>query len=136
MLMIKKYILLTSGIVSLSIGIVGIILPVLPTTPFLLLSAYLFYKSSEKMHSWLMETRILGEYIYNYQEYKAVKRRIKITSIIILWITLIISMILVDKTIITILLGIIGTAVTVHLLSLRSLEDIDDYKHRPDAKGK
>ena len=56
------------GIISLILGSIGIVLPVLPTTPFLLLSAACFAKSSKRFYNWLMNNRILGTFIKNYKE--------------------------------------------------------------------
>lgn len=83
--MMRKYIFMTGGIVSVALGSLGIILPLLPTTPFLLLAAYLFSQSSEKFHDMLMKNRILGKYIYNYTERKGIILRDKIISLITLW---------------------------------------------------
>ncbi|MDR2823760.1 MAG: YbaN family protein, partial [Prevotellaceae bacterium] len=57
-----KYLLIVLGVISLAWGVLGIFLPLLPTTPFLLLSAFLFARSSEKLHSWLLNHKILGKY--------------------------------------------------------------------------
>lgn len=83
--MVKKYLMMTGGIVSVALGSLGIIVPLLPTTPFLLLAAYLFSKSSEKFHDMLMKNRVLGSYIYNYTERRGIILRDKIISIITLW---------------------------------------------------
>lgn len=83
--MVRKYIFMTGGIVSVALGSLGIILPLLPTTPFLLLAAYLFSHSSEKFHNMLMKNRVLGKYIYNYTERKGIILRDKIISITTLW---------------------------------------------------
>jgi len=83
--MMRKYIFMTGGIISVALGSLGIILPLLPTTPFLLLAAYLFSQSSEKFHDKLMKNRVLGKYIYNYTERKGIILRDKIISLITLW---------------------------------------------------
>ncbi|MBE6298203.1 MAG: DUF454 domain-containing protein [Bacteroidales bacterium] len=76
------------GCISLSLGIAGIFLPVLPTTPFLLLSAALFMRSSQRLYCWLMEHRQLGPYIKNFQEHKAIPLRVKVVSVSLVWLTL------------------------------------------------
>ena len=60
-----------AGTVCLILGIIGIILPILPTTPFLLLAAGCYARSSERFYNWLLNNRILGSYIRNYREGKA-----------------------------------------------------------------
>lgn len=119
-----KYLLIIAGTLSFILGVLGVFLPLLPTTPFLLLASYCYYKSSVRLHKWLNNHRIFGQYIYNYMEYKAVKRKVKISAIIILWITLLISIILINIIYVKILLAIIGLAVTYHILSLKTLEKI------------
>ncbi len=106
------------------LGILGIVVPLLPTTPFLLLSSFLFYKGSEKLNKWLLNNRILGEYIYNYKTYHAVKRRTKIFAITFLWNTLSISFYLLDNLIIRLFLIVVGVSVTIHLLSMKTLEKV------------
>ena len=84
-----KYLLIILGSLSLALGIIGIILPVLPTTPFLLLAAALYIRSSEKLYLWLINQKYLGTYIRNFREYKAIPLRAKIISISLIWLTLI-----------------------------------------------
>ena len=84
-----KYILIFLGSLSLLLGVLGIFLPVLPTTPFLLLSAALFLRSSRRLYDWLMSHKHLGPYIRNFQEYKAIPLRVKVISVSFVWITLV-----------------------------------------------
>src|SRR6056297_2664833 len=106
---LKQYIFIILGTIFLILGIIGIFLPVLPTTPFLLLTSYFYLKSSKRLHDWLMNHRIFGEYIYNYITYKGIKKKDKIKSLILLYLTLSISFCLV------------GLGVTIHLLKLKTL---------------
>ena len=71
------------GIVSLALGIAGIFLPLLPTTPFLLLSAWLFVRSSPRLYAWLTNHPRLGPYIRNFRENRAIPLRVKIVSVTI-----------------------------------------------------
>lgn len=54
----KKIVFVTLGCISLALGVVGIVLPILPTVPFFLLTAFCFAKSSERLHSWFLSTRM------------------------------------------------------------------------------
>ena len=76
-----KYLLIILGSLSLALGVIGIFLPVLPTTPFLLLSAALYVRSSEKLYQWLINQKYLGTYIRNFREHHAIPLRAKIISI-------------------------------------------------------
>ena len=83
-----RYILAFLGTLSLMMGVLGIFLPVLPTTPFLLLSAALYVRSSQRLYSWLMSHEHLGPYIKNFQEHKAIPLRVKVVSVSMVWVTL------------------------------------------------
>ena len=110
---IIKYILATLGLISLSLGVLGIFLPLLPTTPFLLLSAALFMKSSERLYNWLMNHKYLGIHLQNYLLHKS--------ALSLLWIAILATIIIIiDKLIIKILLLVIAIAVTIHILSFKS----------------
>ena len=92
-----RIIFLFLGILSLVLGIVGVFLPVLPTTPFLLLSATLFLRSSQKLYDWLLSHPYLGEYIRNFKEHKAIPLRVKVVSVSLVWITLLYCALFVAK---------------------------------------
>lgn len=125
-----KLILCILGVISLCLGVAGIVLPILPTTPFLLLASFLFYKSSKKLHNWLESNRVFGNYIRCYRKYKAVNRRTKIISIVLLWVTLGISIYLVDVLYVRILLSVVGVGVTVHLIQIKTLERVLSSKEK------
>lgn len=80
----KRIILLILGIVSTILGLIGMFLPILPTTPFLILSAYLFSKSSKKLHNWLLEHKIFGPVISDWEKYGVINKRAKIISTIMI----------------------------------------------------
>ncbi|MBP3290223.1 MAG: YbaN family protein [Alistipes sp.] len=83
-----KAILTILGLLSLGLAIAGIFLPLLPTTPLLLLSAALFLRSSPRLYEWLLNHPRLGEYIRNFRENRAIPLRVKIVSVSMLWLTL------------------------------------------------
>ena len=76
------------GVVSLALGVAGIFLPLLPTTPFLLLAAWLFVRSSPRLYAWLMNHPRLGESIRNFRENRAIPMRVKIVSVAMVWLTI------------------------------------------------
>jgi uncharacterized membrane protein YbaN (DUF454 family) len=107
--------------ISTAIGIIGIFLPILPTTPFLLLAAYCFARSSHKFYIWLNTNRLCGEYISNYRERKGIKLKHKILTILFLWLTIGYSVIFFVAIIwVKILLLIIAIAVSIHLIRLKT----------------
>ncbi len=116
-----KYILASLGLISLALAILGIILPLLPTTPFLLLSAALFMKSSTRLYNWLMNHKYLGKYLQNYIHHKTISTKTKVSAISLLWITILASVIfIIEKAVIKIVLLAIAIAVTIHILSFKS----------------
>lgn len=111
------------GLIALGLGIAGAFLPVLPTTPFLLLAATLFLRSNRKLYDWLMNHPKLGVYISNFLVHKAIPKRVKIVSIITLWITLLFCTFFVAQHLILRLVFIsIAVGVTIHILSYNTLK--------------
>jgi uncharacterized membrane protein YbaN (DUF454 family) len=119
---ITRAILIAIGTSSLALGIAGIFLPILPTTPFLLLAAACYARSSRRFYNWLISNRFFGEYIRNYLERRGIPPRVKVLSIALLWITIGCSAAFaVDALWLRILLTVIAIGVTAHILSLRTL---------------
>jgi len=123
----KKYILSFLGMISIALGVTGIFIPVLPTTPFLLLASFCFLRSSERMYSWLINHKYLGTYINCYLTYKAIPRKTKIITMIFLWPALIVSMLIVPVLYIRIFLFAVGIGVTIHLMILKTIS-FDDMR--------
>ena len=109
------------GTLFLGIGVIGIIIPVLPTTPFLLLAAACYFRGSERLHRWLINNKIFGEFIRNYMAGKGIKTKQKITAIIFLWSVIILSIIfMVENLAIKGLLIFIAMVVGIHIATLQS----------------
>ncbi len=120
---LMKYILAFLGTVSLMLGVLGIFLPVLPTTPFLLLAAALYLRSSRRLYNWLLSHKHLGPYIKNFYEEKAIPLRVKIVSVSLLWITLLYCAFFVASAWwMRILFIAIAAGVTVHILGYKTLQ--------------
>ena len=117
---VVKTLLLVGGTVSLVLGAVGIFLPILPTTPFLLLSAACYLRSSERMYKWLLGNRWFGEYIKNYQEGRGIPAKTKMVALVILWAAIFYStLMVVDEILIAqIALLAIAVGVSVHLVRI------------------
>ena len=117
----KKVILITIGSISLSLGIIGIFVPLLPTVPFLLLTASCYVRSSDRLYHWLLSHRYFGRIITDYRENKVIPLPAKITSLVLLWASISLSAFLfVSKTWVKILLLVIAIGVTIHILSYKS----------------
>ena len=120
---LKRYLLIAAGTISLAIGIVGIFTPVLPTTPFLLLTAACYLRGSARFHRWLMNNRIFGSYIRNYTEGRGIPIKVKLFTIALLWITISISIWAVANTVVTAVLLIVAVGVTLHIAFIRAKKD-------------
>ena len=118
--------LVYSGTFFLVIGIIGIFIPILPTTPFLLLAAACYARGSKKFYNWLINNKWLGEYIKNYREGRGIPSKVKILSITFLWITIAFStFIIVSNLLIQIILIIIAVGVTIHILTIKTKKKRD-----------
>ncbi|OGO15266.1 MAG: hypothetical protein A2Z02_01245 [Chloroflexi bacterium RBG_16_48_7] len=116
-----RYILVTAGSISLAIGIIGIFVPVLPTTPFLLLAAACYLRSSRRFYNWLINNKYFGEYIRNYLEGKGMPLVVKIYTIAFLWIAIGISIFFSQVLVIDIVLALVAIGVTLHITLLRTI---------------
>jgi uncharacterized membrane protein YbaN (DUF454 family) len=120
---LKKWLLTAGGLASVAVGIIGIFVPILPTTPFLLLAAFCFVRSSDRLNNWLLNNRILGEYVRNYIEKRGMPLRLKITTILLLWASIGLSVTLgVHHIALRILLVCIAIAVTAHILLIKTIK--------------
>jgi len=118
---VKKYVLIAVGSVSVVLGMLGIFLPLLPTTPFLLLAAACYVRSSERFYHWLISHKWFGHHIRQYREGHGIPRRAKIAAIGLLWLSIGSSAIFFAPLVsIKILLLLIATGVTAHLLRIKT----------------
>ncbi len=125
---LKKHLLIFGGSVALVLGIIGVVMPVLPTTPFLLIASYCYMRSSKRLYDWLMNHRILGPYLYDYIMYKGVRRKARNAALTFLWLTLMLSGIVVDSLHVRVFLGVVGIAVSIHLFMLKTIEEEQPVK--------
>ena len=118
-----KVLLIILGSVSLALGVVGVFLPLLPTTPFLLLAAALYFRGSPRLYEWLIAHPHLGTYIRNFRENKAIPLRVKVVSVTLVWVTLLYCAIFIAYNIyMRLLFVLLATGVTVHILHYKTLK--------------
>ena len=119
-----KVLLLILGSISLALGVIGIFVPLLPTTPLLLLAAALYFRSSPKLYDWLLNHPRLGTYIRNFREHRAIPLRVKIVSVSLVWLTMGYCIIAVVEPLwLRITLALLATAITIHILSFKTLRN-------------
>lgn len=108
---------------SVCLGIIGIFLPLLPTTPFLLLAAACFFRSSPRLYQWLLRHKHLGPYVRNFREHKAIPLRAKIISVSMVWITLLYATFgVVTHLWLRLFLLLLAAALSWHILSYKTLK--------------
>jgi len=117
-----KIILTSLGVISLVLGIVGAFLPLIPTTPFVLLAGYLFARSSPKMNAWILNHKIFGNIIHDYSVEKAITLHAKVISISMLWVTMLSSVFIAlqGRLWLQLLLISIAIGVTIHILRFKT----------------
>jgi uncharacterized membrane protein YbaN (DUF454 family) len=120
-----KVILNIVGSVSLVLGVLGIFLPLLPATPFLLLASACYLRGSERLHGWLMSNRVLGTYIKNIQQRRGIPLRAKIVTITILWLSLLFSIYRIDILLLQLMLCFIGITSSAFIFRIKTLKEND-----------
>jgi uncharacterized membrane protein YbaN (DUF454 family) len=116
----KRRLLIAAGTLCAGLGIIGIFVPILPTTPFLLLAAACYMRSSERFYRWLTSNRIFGDYVKNYIEGRGMPAKIKISTILLLWLTIGLSITFaVQSLVIRIVLLCVAAGVTTHIALIR-----------------
>ena len=118
-----KILLTILGLISLGLGILGAFLPVLPTTPLLLLAAFLFLRSNRRLYDWLMNHPKMGPYITNFIKHKAIPLRVKVIAVSTLWLTLLYCAVFVAEH--WVLRGffiLLAICITWHILSYKTLK--------------
>ena len=115
--------LIIAGTFFVFLGVLGIFLPVLPTTPFLLLAAAAYARSSEHFYYWLLHNKWFGNYIKNYREGKGISMNIKIWTVAFLWITILVSTFFVEIFPVRIFLLLVAVMVSIHIFSIKTFRE-------------
>jgi uncharacterized membrane protein YbaN (DUF454 family) len=119
---------LVAGSVSLAVGVVGVVVPILPTTPFLILTAICYARGSSRGYRWLVTNRLFGRYLNDYLCGRGVSWRVKAGALVLLWgVIAVTAVFFTERLWLRMLLPAIAVAVTVHVFMLKT--------RRPDVKG-
>lgn len=119
---ITKITLNIVGSISVLLAIAGIFLPLVPTTPFLLLASACYLRGSKRLHGWLMRNRLLGPYIAGIQQGRGIPLRAKIITIALLWGSILFSIYKVDVIAVESLLFVIGVAISTLILRMKTFK--------------
>jgi uncharacterized membrane protein YbaN (DUF454 family) len=121
---LKRVLLIIVGTAAVIVGIVGIFLPVLPTTPFLLLAATCYAASSKRFYSWLMANRLFGAHLKNYREGRGMSAKVKTGTLSLMWATMGLSIyFFIESLPLKLLLLGIAIAVSIHVLMIKTMTE-------------
>jgi len=121
---IKRILWLLLGLTFVGVGMIGIVIPGLPTTIFMILAVGCFYRSSQRLYDWVINHKYFGEHVKNYIEGKGMPRKAKLNSFIFIWVFVIFAVLfgipdnMVIFKIITIIAALTGTG---FIISLRTI---------------
>jgi uncharacterized membrane protein YbaN (DUF454 family) len=116
--------LIAAGTLFVGLGVLGIFIPVLPTTPFLLLAAICYARSSQRFYHWLLNNRWFGSYIRNYLQKRGVPLKVKVVTLALLWLAIGCSAAFAVQVFAArLILILIAIGVSIHVLSLRTLKE-------------
>jgi hypothetical protein len=134
---LKRRFFIIAGTIAVGIGVVGIIVPVLPTTPFLLLAAICYMRGSQRLYNALLCDRFIGSYVRNYLEGRGMSMKMKIWTLSLLWVAIVCSAVLAtDSFIIRIILAVVLTGVTIHILLIKTAKkNIVIFYQKPNRKN-
>ena len=119
----------TGGLLCLALGLVGVVLPILPTTPFMLLAAFCFAKSSKRLHSWLINHRTFGPSIKNWHQHGAISKTAKIAAVLTMAGVLALGFLLGFKTSLLIIQAVVMLGAATFILSRPNPPKILSQKH-------
>jgi len=108
------------GLIAVGLGFAGIFLPLLPTTPFLLLALFCFARSSPKLERWLLSNRILGPYLQAYFSKQGMPVKQKVITLALLWGTILLSAFLINQIYVRVVLAIVAIGVSIHVLRMKT----------------
>jgi len=113
--------LIAAGTFFCGLGLIGIFIPLLPTTPFLMLAAACYARSSKRFYDWLMNNRWFGRYLKNYREGRGISSKAKLISISLLWLTMALSGVIVNLLLVWVVLIVIAALVTFHISTIPTM---------------
>ena len=114
-----RILLAALGLLCVALGFLEIMLPILPTTPFILLAAVLFSFSNRGLGLWLEKNKTFGPYLKHWKEGTGIPRAVKVKVLSMLWVSLTITFFLLQKPLLIAMLAAIGTSVSIYIISIK-----------------
>jgi hypothetical protein len=131
---LKRWLLVAAGTACVGIGAIGIVVPVLPTTPFLLLAAICYTRGSERLYRALLSNRLFGSYIRNYLEGRGMTAKAKAWTLSLLWAGIALTAALAtDSLVVRMLLAAVLVGVTIHILTVGTASTDVEFKGKPQT---
>lgn len=115
---IVRWALITGGTIFVGIGILGIFLPLLPTTVFFLMAAWCYARSSKRFYFWLHNNKYFGKHLKDYREGKGMSKQSKIITLVVLWGGILYSLFVAELIVVRILLCAVAIGVTIRIVTL------------------
>ncbi len=116
-----RILLIVAGTLAVVLAMIGVLVPVLPTTVFLLLAAAAYARSSDRFYTWLVTNRVFGAYIRNYREGRGISLRHKLLTMLLLWATIGVSgHYFVDTWWVKLILLAVAIGVSIHIITIRT----------------
>jgi hypothetical protein len=114
----RRLALLVCGTLSLGLGLLGVFVPLLPTTCFLLLAAWCYARSSQRLYNRLLNARLIGPYLRRYRDSRVIPPRVKVAALVMMWITIGYAVLTYPHVWVRLTLLAIAAGVTIHLQKL------------------
>lgn len=115
-----RYLYIVAGFISLALGIIGVVTPVLPTTPFILLSGYCFARGSERFHLWIMGHKYFGPMIRAFRDEKRIPLKAKILATAMIVVTMTTTAFFVRKPVAIIGMASVGVGVIIYIWTFKN----------------
>ena len=113
-----KLVLNIVGVLAVLLGLIGIVVPLLPTTPFLLLAAACFARGSQRLHGWLLNNRLFGRFLSDYEQGRGIPARAKVIALLMMWSSLVLALWRYESLTLRLVLVATGVGVSIYLLRL------------------
>lgn len=109
------------GTIAVALAILGVFLPLLPTTPFLLLASACYLRGSPRMRRWLLANPLFGEHLRNIEEKRGIPLKAKIVALLLMWASMLFSASIVEPLPLKLMLLVIAAGVSVYLIRMKTL---------------
>lgn len=115
-----KILLLIVGLICMLLGLIGIFIPIWPTTPFLIIASFCFLRSSQRLYDILYHNKYFGPYLQHYYTKQGIYKEDKQRVYIFLWLSMLVSIFITENIVMKAVLLFILCAVNIHILCIKT----------------